>query len=218
MMNLIRKNDFSDFVNALIRNEPGAVIGVISKEDKFVFDKLRSAEELRLEYDVTLLPPKKYFLPPEEPLLKYRVQNGFSVSAENEVIPLIIIGIHPYDLIAIEQMDRVFKDTYPDDNYIHKREAAILIGVNIKNVSSTSFAGSMGAATTEEGFDLMLTDLGKSYKVDIGSEKGAGILNKYAKMQDLDDETSKKVKHLGKEIASKFKKQIDFSPEELGCV
>ena len=214
-MKVIKKKDFSDFVDALIKNEPKTVVGVKSRGSKFVFDTLDSAGELQLDYDVTILPPKKYFLPPSETLLKYKLSGEFLVEAVNDATPLIVIGIHPYDLVAIRQMDTVFGEGNPDGNYLRKRDESILIGVNIKNVSPYSFAGSMNAATTDEGFDIMLTDVGDKYAVEIGSEKGASLIKKYAKASEADEDTRAKVKRIKKEILSKFKKQIVFPPGEL---
>lgn len=214
-MKVIRKDDFKNFVNALIKNDSRDVEGVKSKGNKFTFDTLSSADELRLDYDVTLLPPKKYFLPPSETLLKYNLLDKFSVNAVNNVEPIIIIGIHPYDLVAIEQMATIFKDPPLDDNYIRKLEESILIGVNIQNVSPHAFAGSMGTATTDSGFDLMLTDIGDRYAIEVGSEKGNTLLEKYAKVTAAGNDTIFKVQRIKAELVSKFKKQINFSSEEL---
>ena len=49
----------------------GRVIGVQEKSGRFAFDA-QAAGDLRLDYDVTLLPPKKYFLPQTEDLLTFR--------------------------------------------------------------------------------------------------------------------------------------------------
>lgn len=214
-MKLITKDDFSSFVNALIKNEPRTVVGVKAKGSKFVFNTLNTADELRLDYDVTILPPKKYFLPSTETLSKYDLSDKFSVQAVNEVTPLIIIGIHPYDLIALKQIDTVFKDSNPDYNYIRKREESILIGVNMQTISSYAFAGSMGAATTEQGFDLMLTALGDKYAVEIGSEKGKALIEEYAEVSDAGNDAMAEVQRIKAGVASKFEKQINFSPEEL---
>ena len=59
IMKVIKKKDFLNFVNALIQNKSKTVIGVKSEGSKFVFDVLNSADELRLDYDVTILSPKK---------------------------------------------------------------------------------------------------------------------------------------------------------------
>ncbi|MGE5533654.1 MAG: Ni/Fe hydrogenase subunit beta, partial [Bacillota bacterium] len=70
-MKIISKSDFQDFVNNLIKDDSHDVIGVKSRGNKFAFSPLQTAEELRLDYDVTLLPPKKYFFPQRETLFTY---------------------------------------------------------------------------------------------------------------------------------------------------
>ena len=57
-MRIISKEDFAKFVSSIINDNSLNVIGVKSKGDKFAFGQLESASELRLDHDVTLLPPK----------------------------------------------------------------------------------------------------------------------------------------------------------------
>lgn len=213
-MKTITKKDFKDFVDNLISEDSREVVGVQSKGSKYVFDKLNSAGDLKLDYDVTILPPKKYFMPQRETLVKFNRGNDIRMEAVNEVIPRIIIGIHPYDLIAIEQMDKVFEDTHEDDNYLEKRENSVLIGVNMQSVSDWSFAGSMGTYTTDSGYDLMLTDIGDKIAVEVGSSKGEELL-KNANTAEAGQEDEQKVEKAKGELKGKFQKAIDFSPEEL---
>ena len=67
-------------VEALIRKE--RVFGVQAKGDRFDYALLESAQDLRLDYDVTLQPPKKFFQPPAEVLgsLGLRVRRRGSVT------------------------------------------------------------------------------------------------------------------------------------------
>lgn len=214
-MKIISKEDFKNFANDLIENDPRQVEGVQSKDSKFVFDSLDSAEDLRLDYDVTVLPPKKYFMPPRETIIKYKKFDGdFSVSSVVDSEPRILIGIHPYDLIAIEQMDKVFSSIYKDDYYLEKREDSILIGVNMQDVSEWSFAASMGTETTDSGYDLMLTDLGDKYAVEIGSVKGSKLLED-TKTRDATSEEVNKVEEIKEKLPEKFEKELNFSPEKL---
>src|SRR3990170_8156121 len=100
-MRIISKGDFADFVNALIEDSSLDVIGVKSKGDKFAFGPLESAGELRLDYDVTLLPPKKYFFPQRETLFSFDVATGVFTEASTVVKPKVIVGVSPYDLVAL---------------------------------------------------------------------------------------------------------------------
>ena len=158
-VSIIAKKDFNSFVNQLIQDETCEVVGVKAKGKRFVFDILDNANELRLNYDVTILPPKKYFLPQREDLMDFNLEKPFDVKESNSEKPRIIIGVHPYDIIALEQTDKLYLDSQKDSFYKKRRENTIIIGSDIQKVSPRSFAGSMKTNVTETGFDLLLTDL-----------------------------------------------------------
>ena len=160
------------------------VVGVKSRHGKYVYDKIANFDELCLDYDVTVMPPTKYLLPAKETLLKFKVGDEPKVEPVIEAIPRAIIGVHPYDIKAIELLDEVFMATNPDPNYIARRQNTIIIGVDCLNPSPKSFAPSMGTHLTETGFDLLLTDIGADYMVTVGSEKGAELLAKYAQVRE----------------------------------
>ena len=214
-MKIISKTNFKTSVNKLIKEDPRKVVGVKNKGDKFIFGDLNSADELRLDYDTSLYPPKKYFLPQKETLMNYDLTKGYQLKEVNEVEPIILIGVHPYDIVALQQLDKVFQDGNADQNYLKKREESIIIGVNIVNVSPHSFAGSMNTATVEEGFDLMLTDIDDSYAIEIGSKKGEQLLNGFSNVVDAKDKDKEKVEEFKNTIISKFEKRLNFQVEEL---
>ncbi len=114
----IAKSDFTSFVDALIRTEK--VVGVQAKGDRFDFAPLESAQDLRLDYDVTLQPPKKYFLPPAEVLLTYEVGGPYQSQLDGQ--KFILLGVHPYDMVAINQMDELFQQDNYDTHYMTRRE------------------------------------------------------------------------------------------------
>ena len=115
---------------------------------------------MRLDYDVTLLPPKKYFFPQRETLFTYDLSDGFSAKNPEEIKPMVLVGVHPYDIVALLHMDEIFRETKSDPYYFKKREAAIIIGINIQKMSKWNFSSFMGSAAIDYGYDLMLTDLG----------------------------------------------------------
>lgn len=213
-MRVISKENFTEFVNALIKDSSLNVIGVKAKGDKFAFGPLESANELRLDYDVTLLPPKKYFFPQRETLVTYNVGKGFFAKNPSETKPMVIIGVHPYDMVALLHMDEIFSETKSDPYYFEKRKASIIIGVNIQKMSKWCFASYMGCATVEYGYDLMLTDLGNRYAINIGSPKGEELLDKYAK--NVDNALARDSQLVGqkkREIMAMTQQKLDFPPE-----
>ncbi len=215
-MKILLKEDFSDFVNALIKDEAWNVIGVKAKDSKFAFGPLESASELRLDYDVTLLPPKKYFFPQRETLFTYNLSNGFSAKNIVESKPTVIIGVHPYDIVALFHMDEIFRETKSDPYYFEKRNSSIIIGVNIQKMSKWNFSPFMGCATVDFGYDLMLTDLGNRYAISVGSQKGGELLSKYAK--NLTSAFARDIQLVGqkkREIVNMSQQKFDFPTEMI---
>jgi formate hydrogenlyase subunit 6/NADH:ubiquinone oxidoreductase subunit I len=172
------KKDLGDFLNRLMGVME--VVGVVRHGNRYVFDQLTQAEELALAYDVTLISPKKYFLPPREDLLEYKFGDADSVKAVDEIKPRAIVGVHPDDLSAIELYDRVFTGVNPDPYYIERREKTVVIASDNLNPSPHSFCPSMGTAIATGGFDLLLTDIGMNYLITIGTIRGQELLDSHA--------------------------------------
>ena len=213
-MKIISKQDFSEFVNSLIKGGSWNVVGVKSKGAKYAFGPLESADELRLDYDTTLLPPKKYFFPQRETLFSFDVATGVFTEASTVVKPKVIVGVSPYDLVALLHMDEVFRETKADPYYAEKRNTSIIIGINIQKMTKWNFSAVMGCATIDHGYDLMLTDLGAKYAVEIGSSKGEELLTKYAK--NVRDAYANEVQMVGRkkhEIMNMSQQKLDFSPD-----
>jgi len=216
-LKIISKEDFNNFVSSLISDDSWQVIGVKSKRDKFTFAPLESASELRLDYDVTLLPPKKYFFPQRETLFTYDLSGGFSAKGLTaEAKKTVIIGVHPYDIVALLHMDEIFRETKSDPYYFEKRNASIIIGVSMQKMSKWCFAPFMGCATVEHGYDLMLTDLGNRYAINVGSEKGEELLDKYAK--NVTNALARDIQMVGqkkREIMNLSQQKFEFSSPEI---
>ena len=213
-MKIMSKEDFQNFIDALIKDDSLNVIGVKSRGNKFAFAPLDSSEELRLDYDVTLLPPKKYFFPQRETLFTYDMADGFSAKNPEEAKPMVLVGVHPYDIVALLHMDEIFRETKSDPYYFKKRDTAIIIGINIQKMSKWNFSSFMGSAAIDYGYDLMLTDLGNRYAINVGSQKGEELLTKYAKnvtpalARDMQIAGQKK-----REVMGMSQQKFDFPPE-----
>jgi len=127
-LKVINKDKLLPFVNQIMKHLE--VVGVKKKgEGKYVFDRLESPSEICLDYDVTILPPKKYFLPQRETLIRFKMDREPSVEPVVESSPRVIFGVHPYDIAAINLLDKVFSQEKPDPNYLKKREDTLIIGI-----------------------------------------------------------------------------------------
>ncbi len=204
------KEEWNSFVTKLIEESPYEVIGVKAKGHRFIFDILETVDELRLDYDVTILPPKKYFLPQYETLLRFDLKKPFAYNPSKPLEkPRILIGVHPYDIIALQQADRVYLDSLEDEFYRSRRDETLIIGVDIQRVSEHSFAASLGTHIVDSGFDLLLTNLGEHYAITIGSDRGRKLLEEYGSSKPATKRDIEKIKEVREEITSRFQKKVD---------
>jgi len=203
----IDKDAFKRFVNDIRRERK--VIGVCAQGDRFDFAQLDSAEQLRLDYDVTLQPPKKFFLPPAETLLTYEVGGGYqSVYDDAE---FVLMGVHPYDMAALNQLDQLFSQDNYDTHYMKRRHSATIVACDVVTPSKNVFAASMGAATVRTGFDALLTDVGEAFLMESGSPKGDTLI---AKAKDAVDATAKDLEKRQKVWAENEKR---LNKHKLNC-
>lgn len=200
----ISKDAFNRFVDAVIKQQK--VFGVCAKGDRFDFEQLDSAEQLRLDYDVSLMPPgRKFFLPPKETLLTYEMGDGYkSVFDETE---FVLLGVHPYDMVAINQTDQLFSQDNVDCHYMKRRLNATIVACDVVTVSKDVFASSMGTATVKNGFDVLLTDIGDAFVMESGSEKGDKLMAKAADVVDADSKDIEKRQKVWTENEKRLSKQ-----------
>jgi len=212
-MKVLAKKDFHTFVDALIRDSGMEVEGVRAKGGKFAFGRLESASELRPEYDVTLLPVKKYFLPQYETMMKFDLSNPFAVQHPDFPTRKILLGVHPYDIVALRQMDSYFLDTEMSGAYMKRRKNTLVVGLDVLTVSSKAFFGCMGTGAVHSGFDLFLTDLGDRLAVELGTEEGARLLRYAANLREATPVDVQKVKALRSAAASTAMRGLKVKPQ-----
>ena len=210
---VITKDSLKSMVEGLAKERE--VVGVKSRHGKYVYDRIASFEELCLDYDVTVMSPTKYLLPAKETLLRFKIGDEPEVEPVIEASPRAIIGVHPYDIKAIELLDEAFMTTNPDPNYIARRQNTIIIGADCLNPSPKSFAPSMGTYLAETGFDLLLTNIGADYMITVGSEKGADLLAKYAQVREPSGDEVAKQKAVRDEALAKYELSLNVPRERL---
>lgn len=207
-MKTMTKDQWFEFVDNLIADQELDVVGVKSKGSKFHFAPLKNSSELRLDYDTTILPPKKELLPPNEDLLTFDISKPFDVSASKEERKKVLIGVHPYDMLAINMMDRVYLDTHVDEHYETRRKNTFIIASDILNIQDRAFCGSLGSHVVDTGFDLLITDLGERVVISEGTESGTVMLEKYGAFKAASKEEIDSVEKLRKDLPSKYKREI----------
>jgi ferredoxin len=124
---------------------------------------------------------KKYLFPPRLTLFSIEATEGsFAVHPGPEPDPkYAFLGVRSCDLHAIAIQDRTFLNgPYVDPHYRARREQAFLIAVNCAQAAATCFCPSMGTGPKADGgYDLALTELPGAFVVEVGTDRGAAILD-----------------------------------------
>jgi sulfhydrogenase subunit beta (sulfur reductase) len=125
-----------------------------------------------------LLPsPKEFLLPQMEQLFRYAAGTAAETQDQES---RVLFGIRSCDLSAIGILDRFYLGNRPDPYYALRRSRTTIVTIACNRPDPTCFCLSLGAGPfLKTGFDLQLTDLGDRFAVEAGSEKGAGLVDRF---------------------------------------
>lgn len=168
----IKKLKLADLVSFLASRQK--VVGPVALgHNQYKFAEVRSLQEMALDYIPTILPPKKYFMPQHETLLKYDVAKGQQMQAVVEVEELVLFGVHTCDLAGIQCLNVVFSDRPKDLHYLMRKNHFTLIGLECNGYcDSYANCAMLRNHLPKGGYDLFLSELDDCYFVDINTHKG----------------------------------------------
>jgi len=211
---IIPKNALKSWIAKLKENDY-RIVGPVSKHGQYVFADIDNIEALELDYPTTVLPPKKYLLPQREELFSFNTKT-LDMKETIEVIPTVIFGVHTCDLHALKLLDRVNDTGYVDQHYQARRAETYIVSIEcLKPCMEHSFCKSMGTLTTPEHFDIHLTDLGESYAIEVGSEKGERLLEGCSSIWDSTEEDMDRINEVMAEKWPNFQYRLEFDVTEL---
>jgi len=176
------------------------------------FDEITSIKDLHLDYISTVLPPKKFFHPPKETLFSFDVKNGKFTTNEIKLDEKILLfGIHPCDVNAILRLDKFFSGDFNDPYYQNRRKNTFIVALNCVEPSGHSFCSSMGTGPyLNEGYDILLTDIGTKYLLEIGTKTGSSLVEGLKLRTAQKEDIKEKEKRL-KLMEKKMKKFMNIS-------
>lgn len=180
---IMDKDRIGDLVTGFA--EEHEVVGPVARGNSFVYAPIQDPAELRLDFDTTMLPPKKYFFPAKEELLRFDATDNMAVDDTIEVTKRVIFGVHACDINSFSLMDAVFLgDGYEDPYYKARREATMVVGIGC-TPRPECFCKAWGTDEVHQGYDLFLHDLGDRYLVSVRSVTGAEILDRSVETRDV---------------------------------
>ncbi|MFA4905735.1 MAG: 4Fe-4S dicluster domain-containing protein [Candidatus Margulisiibacteriota bacterium] len=201
---VIPKIELLAWIERLIKENE--VVAPIKKENFTSFLPIASSRQIVWGAPQTVIPPKAYLYPQSEELLTYEFSGqGPKVQGKNLTKPRVLFGVHPCDLNAIFLMDKVWAEKNPDENYLQKRQALTLVGVDcLKPCAPQAICLRMDGLNPRDRFDIFLTDLGDNFIAEVATPKGEALLKGIGKETRKDE-------------AKEIRKQRDalFDREEL---
>lgn len=197
------------FVDALAGSR--RVVAPVAKRGRFSFEEVSSANELRLDYDVTILPPKKVFFPPAQPIVRF---SEGEVSSCTCGIDTVLLGVHFYDVKAIDQLDYLMRENNADWDYLCQREATTIIASNIQTVSPRAFWDSVGAQVEPQGHDAFLTKIDTGYVYEPRTEKGEALLE-HGPFREATADEAAEARRVNESVMGMCPERLEYSTEEI---
>ena len=203
----IRKEDITKLVRHF--QDKHKVVGPVAKEHQFGFETLDDPTELRLDYNTSILPPVQYLYPNKETLLRYNINQPGEGKVVLEAEPLVLMGVHPCDIHSIQIVDEIMMEDPEDQNYMARRELTLIVGLGCQApCDDKTLCYDKGTWKAESGFDLLLTDIGENYVLDITSAKGEMALEGFDAMCEASHDDRHQAQVKGSEAEGRFEKRL----------
>lgn len=177
---IVNKKNFFSWLDSL--REKFTLIGPVTKGGQTEFGTVSSSHEMDLAYASTMLSPGKVYLyKPRERIFQFSLNKGFHIEeSEPETGQRVIVGVHSCDTHAILYLDKTFLGSFRDPLYESRRNSSIIISVNCEAASKNCFCTSMGTGPylkAEGGYDMVLTDFGSDYLVELKTERALALFD-----------------------------------------
>ncbi len=215
---IICKRDIGTFCNNL--KDAYTVYGVKQKEEgSYVFDEIDEFSDPLKDYKPTILPPKKYLFPQQETLLRFNTQPQPNIKPVIDSKKQVLFGVRPCDIHGISLLDKIFTADYEDKNYTQKRMETVIIGMDcLEPCYEHACCASVGCLDVDDGYDIMMTDIGDSFYTSVNTPQGEEIVRNYAKYTDAGEEGKEIFLRLRDERAGKFDNKINTDISSLPLV
>jgi formate hydrogenlyase subunit 6/NADH:ubiquinone oxidoreductase subunit I len=152
------------------------IVAAVPKGKSFVFSVVSDPSQVVLDYPTTILPLKKFFLPPHDLLMSYDRKTQSAKAPAIDAVPTVYFGVHNYELQGLFRLDYAFRTGVPDTTYLARRENAVFVGVGYQP-DSEHFADSVGIPPSlREGFDAFLTRIDELWRIEPLTPKGEELI------------------------------------------
>jgi len=203
-MYLMKKNDVKKIAKAL--EEKYTLYGPYVDEafGQCFFDKV-TADNIDLNAPIPTNPPKHVVFPHLETIMQYKYDKNAKkadIAMVFDDTPKALFGLRSCDLTGLQCIDRFFLgQEFVDEVYRHHRSRMFIVA----NTCVVPFKQCFCVCTdsgpaAQEGYDLNLTNLGDSYLLEVGSEKGKAFIESFGFAKATEEHLKQKQKLVEKSI------------------
>lgn len=209
---LLGKDQLKSFLRK-VKKSHRLVAPITNQHEDTLFSLVNNLDRVPINLsDQPINSIKPFLFPQQELLATYTLTDGnytFS-TPEPAPRPTVFLGVRPCDLMAVLYTDVVFLGGAKDAPYLRRRQDSILIGLNCNHPFANCFCNATKSGPfLGEGFDLMLTDLGKSYLVQIGRPKGRELVESWLQFfTPAEEQDSRQQYQLSLEAMAKFRLNV----------
>lgn len=201
------------------------LIGPKEETEFTQFQELDDPKEINLDYLLSRVPPKSLFFQQTETLFSFTKGKNAKVETP-KVDPgkRIIFGIRPCDARGYSLLNPVFdgkkEGDYQDPFYVLRKNRSTLIGLSCNEPEVNCFCTSFGDSPANTKYlDLLFTDLGDKYYIDVITKKGEELIANLSKIfSKATDEEKKARDSVEKTAVSAITRQMNTegAAEKLG--
>ena len=212
---LLAKSKLADFVRFLSARQK--VVGPVAMgQGQFKFADVSSLEEMSLRYIPTILPPKKYYLPPYETLLTYDISNGQAMEAVVEVEELVLFGLHTCDLAGIQCLNMIFSDRPKDSHYLIRKSHFTLIGLECNDYCDAyANCAMLRTHLPKGGYDLFFTELSTCYSIHVNTHRGSELVEESELFEEMNSEAEGELAELRARKKEIFKSEVPIRYQDI---
>jgi sulfhydrogenase subunit beta (sulfur reductase) len=179
MEKILRKKSLPEWLKKLSDYH---IYAPVKDGDLWNFALIEDKEDINLDYSTTVLSPKKIIFPQKEILLEFSTSNDGDLELKDtlsEDEPSVVFGVRPCDARAVILTDKVFSGDFMDPYYWKRRNQTYLVGLACNTPPSPHcFCSSVdGSPHSTEGLDILMTDLGEKYYLEVLTDKGKQLIS-----------------------------------------
>jgi ferredoxin len=144
-----------------------------------LFATIRAAGDVLWQFENPALPPKSVLLPQTDPLVRIRRHNGdgYVIEPVPEKERRVLLNVRSCDAVALAYLRQMHEQDLPDQSVIRRADRLTVVTLACHRPCAQGFCICCDAGPfLDANYDLQLTDLGESFLVEIGTEKGAALV------------------------------------------